>query len=133
MARTDDWGRLILRAALGILVLLHGVHKLFDFGGTVESMGGLLASQGLPAMLAYGVFFGEVVGPLLVLIGFYARAGAVLIAVNMLFAFMLVHMGAIGQIDEGTGGWLLELQGMYFFAAVALTLIGPGRFGINRY
>jgi putative oxidoreductase len=66
----------------------------------------------------------------MVLTGFYARIGAVLIAVNMLFAFLLVHMGQLGQFTE-QGGWALELQGMYLATAVALALLGPGRYSVN--
>jgi putative oxidoreductase len=62
--------------------------------------------------------------------GFYGRIGALLIAVNMLFAFALVHMGDIGHLNE-QGGWALELQGMFLFTAIALALLGPGRYSVN--
>src|SRR5512143_3212115 len=113
----NDTGKLVLRLALGILILLHGISKL---------MHGI----GLPAVVAYGVFAGEVLGPLLLIIGFYARIGAALIAANMLFAFALVHSADLTSLNEN-GGWALELQGMFLFSAVALVLMGPGRFGIN--
>ena len=123
----SDLGKLILRIALGLLVLLHGISKLRHGVGPIE---GMVVAHGWPSWLAYGAFVGEVVGPLLLLIGFYARIGAALIAINMLFAFALVHMGQLTQLNE-QGGWALELQGMYLATALALVLLGPGRYSAN--
>ena len=69
--------------------------------------------------------------PILVLLGFYARVGAALIVVNMLFAILLAHRADLLVLTR-TGGWALELQAFFLFTALALALMGPGRFGINR-
>jgi putative oxidoreductase len=123
----NDFGRLILRVVLGLLILLHGIAKLRGgMGGIV----GLVESHGLPGVLGYGVLIGEVLAPLMLIVGFYARIGALLVAANMLFAFALVHMGDIGHLNE-QGGWALELQGMFLFTAIALALLGPGRYSVN--
>ena len=122
-----DLGKLVLRITLGVLVLLHGVAKL---RGGVGPIGEMLAGHGLPAMLAYGALIGEVLGPLMLIAGFYARIGALLVAINMLFAFGLAHLGQLGMLNE-QGGWQLELQGMYLGTAVALALLGPGRYSVN--
>ena len=123
----SDLARLILRIALGVLVLLHGVAKLRGGVGSIE---GMVAAHGWPSYVAYGALVGEVLGPLLLLVGFYARIGAALIAINMVVAFALVHMGQFGQFTE-QGGWALELQGMYLATALALVLLGPGRYSAN--
>ncbi|GAA5003950.1 DoxX family protein [Pseudoluteimonas lycopersici] len=122
-----DLGKLVLRLALGLLILLHGIAKL---RGGLDQITGLVESHGLPGFIAYGALVGEVLAPLMVLAGFYARIGGALIAFNMLVAFALVHIGQLGQLNE-QGGWALELQGMYLAAAVAIALIGPGRYSVN--
>ena len=123
----NDLGRLILRLVLGLLILLHGIAKLRGgMGGIV----GLVESHGLPGFLGYGVLIGEVFAPLMLIAGFHARIGAIIIAINMVFAFALVHMGEIGHLN-GQGGWALELQGMFLFTAIALALLGPGRYSVN--
>jgi putative oxidoreductase len=124
----NDLGKLILRFTLGVLILLHGIAKITGGTAGVEKM---LEGAGLPSFVAAGVYVGEVLAPILVIIGFYARVGAALIVVNMLFAIMLAHRADLYVITQ-TGGWALELQAFFLFTALALALIGPGRFGINQ-
>ena len=127
-AAMQDFGRLLLRLVLGVLILLHGIAKL---RGGMSGIEGMVVAQGLPGFLAYGVLVGEVLAPLMLIAGFHARIGAALVAINMLFAIALAHMGQLGQLNS-TGGWALELQGMFLATAVAIALLGPGRYGINQ-
>lgn len=125
---TDDLGKLILRLTLGILILLHGISKVADGVGPIREM---LRTVGLPEPLVFGVFLGEVVGPLLLILGWYGRAGAGLIVLNMLFALALVHQQELFTFTP-QGGWALELQGMFLFTALALVFTGPGRWSVNQ-
>ena len=127
MFKSDDTGKLILRVALGILILLHGIAKVSK---GVDGIGGMLASHGLPGVLAYLVYVGEIVAPVLLIIGLYTRPAAAIEAINMLVAIWLVHRKDLGALNS-QGGWALELQGMFLFAAIALAFTGGGRFGLN--
>ncbi|WP_029404553.1 DoxX family protein [Stutzerimonas stutzeri] len=124
---TDDLGKLVLRVSLGVLILLHGLFKLQN---GVDGIIGMLGSHGLPALLAYGVYIGEVVGPALVIVGVFTRVGALLIAVNMLVAFGLAHLQELFSLGQ-MGGWALELQGMFLFGSIAVALLGAGRFSVG--
>ncbi|MDQ0015698.1 DoxX family protein [Variovorax sp. LT1R20] len=128
MFKSDDTGKLVLRLALGILILLHGVAKVTK---GVDGIGGMLASHGLPAFLAYGVYVGEILAPALLIVGLFTRPAAVIVAINMLVAIWLVHRKDLGAIN-GQGGWALELQGMFLFAAISLAFTGGGRFGLSN-
>jgi len=125
--KSDDLGKLILRLALGILILLHGVAKV---GSGVDGIGGMLAARGLPAVAAYLVYIGEIVAPVLLIIGLFTRPAAWIVAANMVVAVWLVHMNELSALTKN-GGWALELQGMFLFAAVAVALLGGGRLGIG--
>jgi putative oxidoreductase len=125
---TDDVGKLILRLTLGALILFHGLSKISHGIAPIQ---GMVHGAGLPGVLALGVYIGEVVAPILVLIAFYARVGAGLIVINMLVAILLVHRQDILGLSP-QGGYALELQAFYLFTALALVFIGPGRIGINR-
>lgn len=124
----DDIGKLVLRLTLGILMLLHGIAKL-RYG--VAGIEGMVISHGLPGFLAYGVFVGEIIAPLMVIAGFYARAGGLIMAFNMAVAIALAHSAQLFGIGK-SGGWELELQGFFLFTAVVVALIGPGKFAVNR-
>ena len=123
----NDTGKLILRLALGALILLHGISKL---SSGIDGISSMVTADGLPAFVAYGVYLGEVVAPLMVLAGWYSRIGAGIIAINMLFAVGLVHRADVLAFGE-SGGWALELQGMFLFTAMAIACLGPGRFSVN--
>ena len=125
----ESTGKLILRVTLGVLILLHGISKL---AGGVDWLDGALANAGLPAFFKYGVYIGEVLAPLAVIAGFYSRIGAWLIAVNMLFAFGLMHGAELFAINPESGGLGLETQYLFFFSAIAVALIGPGRYAFNQ-
>jgi putative oxidoreductase len=124
----DDLGKLVLRIALGWLILMHGIHKLIHGVAGIE---GMLEAAGLPGFLAYGVYVGEVIAPILLIIGWHARIGAALIALNMVVAVAVVHPRELFDVTAH-GGWALELQGMFLFTAVALAFTGPGRISINQ-
>lgn len=124
----DDAGKLVLRITLGVLILLHGIAKITTGVSGIE---GMVQGAGLPGFLAYGVYVGEVLAPILLILGFYARIAALVIAFNMVVSIALAHSKELFQLGA-QGGWALELQGMFLFTAIALALTGPGRFGINR-
>lgn len=126
---TQDLGKAILRIVLGALILVHGISKLTSgagFGFVTQ----VVTQAGLPPALAYGVYIGEIVAPVLLIIGLWTRLAGVIVAVNMLFAFGLVHMKQIGEMAP-TGGWALELQAMYLAGALAVALLGAGRLSVG--
>lgn len=123
----DDLGKLVLRVLVGLLVLVHGVSKLQAGIGPVL---GAVANAGLPSAVAYLVYVGEVLAPLLMVAGFWTRPAALVVAGNMVVAIALVHGKQIFQLNN-TGGWAIELQAMYLFGALAVALLGAGRFSVG--
>lgn len=121
----DNSGRLVLRLTVGILMLFHGVAKILH-PGSVDFIGSKLVDVGLPEALAWGVYVGEIVAPLMLILGIFSRVGGLIIAVNMMFAILLVHTGDVFSLTEH-GGWRLELQGFYLFGAIAVALLGSGK------
>lgn len=127
-AAMQDLGRLLLRLAVGGLVLLHGVAKLRH---GLDGIAGMLEARGLPGELAYLSLVGEVVAPLMIVVGLHARIGGAIVAINMLVAIALVHMRELGRLND-TGGWAIELQAMFLVGAIVVALIGPGRYSANQ-
>ena len=128
MLDNADLGKLIVRLTLGGLLLFHGIAKLLNGIGFIE---GQLASHGLPPILAYGVTIGEVIAPLMVILGYQTRIGALIIVFNMIVAIALVHGHQLLTLSSN-GGWALELQGFFLFSALALIFLGPGRYKLKN-
>lgn len=123
----EDQGKLLLRVILALMLLFHGVSKLI---GGVGFIGGMLEKAGLPGAFGYLVYVGEVIAPLMILFGVYTRLAALVVAINMVVALLLVHTGEFFSLNQ-TGGWALELQGMYLGGALAVALLGAGRYSVG--
>ncbi|MBE1851196.1 DoxX family protein, partial [Escherichia coli] len=68
-----DTGLLLLRLTFGILMLFHGVAKIEHGVNWIVS---ILQAVGLPGFIAYGVYIGEVVAPVLIILGIFTRPAA---------------------------------------------------------
>ena len=124
----ENAGKLILRCLLGGLMLFHGVAKLTR---GVVSIQLALTTQGWPDWMVYGVYMGELIAPLLLILGFYSRVAGFIIAINMACVFILVHSAQWMDLSK-SGGWALELQAFYFFTGLIVCFLGPGRWAINQ-
>jgi putative oxidoreductase len=125
----EELAKLILRLGVGGMMLFHGVAKMMH-AGSVDFIMLRLAEAGLPGFIAYGVYVGEVIAPLMIILGLFSRHAAVLIVINMLFAILLVHTGDILALTKH-GGWRLELQGFYLLCSVSIILLGSGRYAFK--
>jgi len=122
-----DLGILIIRISVGLLMLFHGISKLFHGLGFIQ---GMLEAKGLPGFIAYGALIGEILAPIAILIGFRTRIAALIYAFNMIVAILMVHAGQFFTLSE-QGGWALELIGLYFLGALALFFTGAGKYAVS--
>ncbi|MBP1619176.1 MAG: DoxX family protein [Bacteroidetes bacterium] len=129
LEKNVDLGLFLLRLTLGVLMLFHGVSKLI-YGPAF--IGQIVDGAGLPHFITYGVYIGEVIAPLFILFGFATRAAALVFSFNMLVATLLVHSAQVFTLDPTTGGWTLELQGLYFLGALVLALTGGGKYALSK-
>jgi len=107
------------------MMLFHGVAKILH-PGSLDFIGGMLSGYSIPAVFAYAVFIGEIIAPLMVVIGYQARLGGLLIVGNMVVAILLAHTGDIFSLTEH-GGWAIELQMFYLLSALTVVFLGSGR------
>ena len=124
---SEDLGKLILRVVLAVLILMHGIAKIT---GGIDPIMGMVAKTGLPPALGYLAYVGEVVAPLLILFGIWTRPAALIVVIQMVVAVRLAHTSQLLDITK-TGGWALELQAMYLFGALAVALLGAGRYSVG--
>jgi len=123
MKKNIDFGLLILRVGISVLLLTHGFPKLMKFiNGNMAIAGDPLGVGELFSSIL--ILLGEVVAPILVLIGLKSRPAALVSAATMAVAAFVSHAGdPLAQKEKA----LLFLLG---FLAVAL--MGAGRFSIDK-
>ena len=124
-----DSGLLLLRIAVAVVVIFHGLFKL-QHG--VAWIGGPLGKVGLPAWLAYGTYVAELVAPALLVFGIFARWAALVIAFDMLMAIVLVLRPRVLTINQSGGGWGIELEALICLSALVIAIAGTGRFAVLR-
>ena len=122
----DDTGKLLLRLAVGGLMLFHGLHKAID---GVDGIAGMLVAKGLPGFIAYGVLVGEVIAPILIILGILTRPAALVLAFTMVVAWLMVGTGKTFALDA-VGAWAIESLVYFFVGALAIAFLGAGRYAI---
>lgn len=128
--QSDILGKLILRLTVGGLILFHGASKLMNPSGALDYMAKILTTAGMPTWLGYFVFVGEVVAPIMIILGFFSRVGGLLVFINMCFAIFLVHTSQILTVTK-SGGWGIELQVFYLLGGLAIFFLGSSRIAIR--
>lgn len=128
LQRNIDLGLLIMRLAVGGMMIIHGISKLVYGVGPIE---GMLEAAGLPTVFAYGVYVGEVIAPLLIILGFATRGAAAIMTFNCIVAAMMAHSGELLSLSP-MGGWAVELLGLFLFGALALVFTGGGKYALSK-
>jgi len=126
-----DLGFLIARLVIGLLIAAHGTQKLFGwFGGhglkaTGEFFGNLGFQPG--RLYATSAGLGELLGGLLIALGFLGPVGPAILLAVMIVAAISVHWRN-GLFATSNG---IELPLLYGTAAVRFALAGPGRYSLD--
>lgn len=112
----------LLRIVVAILFMQHGTAKLFGVPHIAMFDGLSLASL----LGAAGVI--EVVGGLLLLVGLFTRPAALVLAIQMAFAYGIAHAGKALLPIHNQG----ELALVYLVVFLYIAAAGPGRFALDR-
>jgi putative oxidoreductase len=134
----DTWAMLVLRLALGIVLLAHGSQKALGlFGGPgLSGTFKMFGSMGIPPFFSALDIAAEFLGGFFLIIGFLTRISASGIAVVMAAAVYMVHwqngffMNWFGQMPAGKEGF--EFHILAFGAAIALAIKGGGKLSLDR-
>jgi putative oxidoreductase len=129
---TARYGLAILRVILGIAMLVHGWSKL---SGGVDNVAGFFGGMlGIPApgLMAWVVTIVELVGGILLVVGFLSQIAGILIALDMLgailFAFLLRGAPLIAENGQQIS-W--EKEAVFAAAALCIALAGPGAWSVD--
>lgn len=118
LASLQPYARSLLRIVAGFTFSLHGFQKLFGFFG---GMGGKGMTASFPSLPWFAGCL-ELVGGLLLLVGFLSAPVAFLLSGQMAVAYFMYHYPR-GFFPISNGG---ELSALYSFLFLYLSLAGPG-------
>jgi putative oxidoreductase len=125
-----DLGLLLLRLAIGGVVLAHGLQKFGQLGGPgLQGIAGFFGSVGFrpPRPWAVLVAVVETVGSVLLILGLLTPVVGLLIAADLLVAIVVVHWPRFWAQDSG-----LEFPLPIAAGALALALVGPGAWSVDE-
>jgi len=121
-----DIAKLLLRLTLGGLILFHGVHKLI-YG--INGVTALVTANGLPSVVTYGVYVAELIAPIFIILGLYARLAAMILAFNMIVAIYLAYGFSVTITKYGALSW--ETPFLFFVMSILVVLCGGGKYSVN--
>jgi len=133
---TNSWALLIVRLALAIVVLPHGMQKALGmYGGYgFEATVGFFVGMGIPAVLAVMVILAEFVAPILLIVGvgsrfmafsiFLTLGGAMILGGHVQHGFFMNWFG--NQAGEGMEYFILII-GM----SLGLVFGGAGKYALD--
>ncbi len=120
-----SFGHAVLRIGAGALFMEHGLQKLFGMLGGFGPSGGtapLMSQMGLAGVLEFG-------GGLLLVLGLFVRPVGLILLVEMLWAYVSVHMPQ--------GGWPIQNRGelalLYALVFAYLATAGAGRMSLDAW
>ena len=125
--RLQPLALLIMRLSLGIIMSVHGYHKVF---GGLQHFAHMIGGMGLPSWLGYVSAFTELLGGLLIIAGFFTRPAAFAICINLAVAIWKVHLhnGLLGSPDHPGFEFPLAAATLAF----ALIFFGAGPIAIDH-
>jgi putative oxidoreductase len=117
-----DWGILVIRVLVPLLLLTHGYDKFLSF---------LNGATDFPDPLHIGVRFshalavvGEVIAPLFIILGLWTRVASVIEIIHFLVVVFLMHAGE--PLSEKEHGLL------FLIPYVTIFLTGAGKYSLDE-
>ncbi len=126
---TRDVVLLVARVGLGVLMVAHA-ELTYDFGGSLAGVGQLFAQSGVPLPALSGpanVLF-ELVGGIAMILGAAVRVVGLLMALNMVGAWVFVHTSGLYAMDHNGPEVVIALG----LLSLVLAVTGSGRFGLDH-
>ena len=105
---------IIARISISILFLLNGIFKINNYEGTV----GWMESFGLPGILIIPAIILEIVGPILIIIGYQTRIAAAALSLFCIATAIIFHNDFSDQMQITAFLKNIALAGGFLFLVV---------------
>lgn len=127
MNTKQNIGLLLLRVSIASTMLIYGITKLV-YG--IDFIKDVFIQHRLPSFLGYGIYIGEIIAPLLIIIGFRTKLAGVVFAFNCFAAILMVQLPNLLTLNE-FGGWAIGPIFIYMIFGIALIFTGAGKYAIS--
>lgn len=124
MTFIQTYSSLIGRIFISIIFLMAGLSKITGYAGTEAYM----QAMGVPTVLLPLVIFTEVVGALLIIIGYKTRLVAFLLAGFSIISALLFHLDFADQTQSIMFMKNIAIAGGFLF----LVANGPGKWAVDN-
>ena len=115
---------LVARILISALFLLNGVFKISNYDGTVGWMEGF----GIPGILIIPAIILEIVGPILIILGYKAKIAAGLLSLFCIATAVIFHNDFSDQMQLGSFLKNIALAGGFLF----ILINGTKNFSLDR-
>lgn len=116
-----NFGMLVMRVVLGLILISHGYPKLVNFATLRHKFMNFLSLGSTTSLVL--IIFAELFCGFLLVIGMFTRLAAIPIVIGMAVVFFVASHGNL--FSEGERG------GMYMATALFILLCGPGRISVD--
>ena len=115
---------LVARILISALFLLNGIFKISNYDGTVGWMEGF----GIPGILIIPAIILEIVGPILIILGYKAKIAASLLSLFCIATAVIFHYDFSDQMQLGSFLKNIALAGGFLF----IFINGTKDFSLDR-
>ncbi|MCK8672722.1 DoxX family protein [Rhodococcus sp. HM1] len=124
-----DIAILLARLGIGVIFLVHGLQKLIVNGYSGTKAGFESMEVPAPPVSAFIATWVEILGGVSLILGLLVPVFGVLLFLDMLGAYLFVHMGNGVYVNDG--GW--ELVGALGLGSLLLAAVGAGAYSLDRF
>lgn len=121
----------LARILISLIFIMSGIGKILDFSGALFALKQVGVYQGAEAYIAIALLI-ELIGGLLILLGWYTRIGCFLLMIFLLPTTLLFH--AFWRVDGASAAlqFSLFLKNLVIYGAlILLQSYGPGRWSLD--
>lgn len=125
--KSNDLPPLMMRMLMAFCFIKAGIVKTENIDGIINFF--TQAEIIIPSVMVYVVIFMEIVGGILLFLGFFTRTTAFSLAILMVFAIRTVHFGN-GFSTENNG---IEIPLYYLVFLISLVIYGAGNVSLDCF
>ena len=123
-----NFGLFVMRAGLGVMMFMHGIHKLTDGPAEWETLGrnmGHLHIHFMPVFWGFMCAITETIGGLFCVLGLWFRLVSILMVINFIVASLTIISGGAGIMKASEA---IELAFVFF----GLIFLGAGEWSVDK-